>query len=71
MFQINVLCFWHTDEDNGKEEKEYGGEPPEAAVEAEDVLQVGEDLEHGEGEDRRDGPDESFAASTSVVGEKL
>ena len=71
MFQINVLCFWHTDEDDGKEEKEDGGEPPEAAIEAEDVLHVGKDLEHGEGEDSRDGPDKSFAAGAGVVGKKL
>ena len=71
MFQTNVLCFWHTDEHDGEEEKEDGGKPPEGAVEAKDVLQVGKDLEHGEGQDRRDGPDESFAASASVVWEKL
>ena len=71
MFQINVLCFWHTDEDNRKEEKEDGGEAPEAAVEAKGVLQVGENLEHREGEDCRDGPDKSFAAGAGVVGKKL
>ena len=71
MLQINVLRLWHTDEHDGEEEKEDGGETPEAAVEAEHVLQVGEDLEHGEGEDGRDGPDESFAAGAGVVGEKL
>ena len=71
MFQINVLCFWHTDEHDREEKKEDGGETPEAAVEAEHVLQVGEDLEHGEGEDCGDGPDESLASSARVVGEKL
>ena len=69
--QINVLGLWHTDEYDGKDEKENGGETPEAAVEAKEVLQVGEDLQHGEGEDCGDRPDETFATSTRVVWEKF
>ena len=71
MVQINVLGLWHTDEYDGKDEKENGGETPEAAVEAKEVLQVGEDLQHGEGEDCGDRPDETFASSTRVVWEKF
>ena len=69
--QINVLGLWHTDEYDGKDEKENGGETPEAAVEAKEVLQVGEDLQHGEGEDCGDRPDETFATGTRVVWEKF
>ena len=69
--QINVFGLWHTDEYDGKDEKENGGETPEAAVEAKEVLQVGEDLQHGEGEDCGDRPDETFATGTRVVWEKF